>query len=175
MSATNTFVADILTAKKTVQELTGVVPNTLVMDYSTFLGLQNCSTLMDRIKYTQMGVITEQLIAAMLQLDSVIIGKGIYTTQAELQPENTTFTSVNIWEYNSGKGSAFLYYKPPSAGLRTPAPGYQYRLNEGGSVRQSVSYREESNHQTVFEVLEWIDISIMSTDLGYLWKDTSAT
>ena len=171
-STSNPFIDDILGAKQAIQAKTGLVPNTLVMDYGTFLALQKTQVVIDRIKYTQTGVVTEGLLAALLQLDNVLVGKAIYTAAKELSPEPDAVSMVNIWEVNAAKGSAFLFYRPPSAGLRTPSPGYQYRLEENGAWRRSITYREEWNHQSVYEVLEWVDISIMSTDLGYAWKDT---
>lgn len=171
-SSTNTFVTDVLAGKIAVQSRTGLVPNTLVIDYGTFTKLQTCPAVLDRIKYTQTGVITEQLIAALLQLDTVLVGKAIYTTAKETQPESSTVSMLNVWESSAGKGNAFLFYRPPSAGLRTPSPGYQYRLEENGAWRRSVTYREEWNHQSIYEVMEWVDIRAMMTDLGYLWKNT---
>lgn len=171
----NTLITDVITAKKAIQSKTGLVPNTLVLDYATMAAQNANPNVMDKIKYTQTGVMTEGLLASLLGLDNVLVGKAIYTTSKETSPESDTPTMVNIWEANAGKGMAFLYYRPPTAGLRTPAPGYQYRLEENGAWRRSVTYREEWNHQSVYEVLEWVDIAAQSLDVGYLWKDTYAT
>lgn len=174
-TSSNPFISDVLSAKKTILQKTGQVPNTLVMDYGTFLKLQSADCILDRIKYTQSGVITAQLMAAVLQLDNVLVGQAIYTTQKETKSGQDTLTSRNIWELNAGKGSAFLYYRPAAPGLRTPSPGYQYRLMWDGAWRRSISWREEWNHVTVYEVSERIQISPLGTDLGYLWKDTIVT
>ena len=174
-STSNTMITDIITAKKAIQSKTGLVPNTLLIDYATFMAQNNNPNVMDKIKYTQTGITTEALLAALFQLDTVLVGKAIYTSTAETQPESSTPTMLNIWETNAGKGMGFLFYRPPSAGLRTPSPGYQYRLEENGAFRRSVTYREEWNHQSIYEVMEWIDIAAQSLDTGYLWKDTYAT
>lgn len=171
----NTLLTDIFAAKKAIQSKTGLVPNTLVLDYATFLAQQTNPNVSDKIKYTQTAVMTEGLLAALLQLDTVLVGKAIYTTSNETQPESDTPTMVNVWEKNAGKGMGFLCYRPPSAGLRTPSPGYQYRLEENGAWRRSVTYREEWNHQSVYEVMEWVDIAAQSLDTGYLFVDTYAT
>lgn len=176
--ATNLFVQDILDAKLAIQRATGVTPNTLVMDFGTFTKLQNANTeIKDRIKYTQTGIITEQLIAALLQLDNVYVGRAIYNTGKEKVVGGVateTFTPINIWEYTQNKGSAFLFYRPAAPGLRTPSPGYQYRLMWDGAWRRSISYREEWNHQSVYEVSERVQIAPMGLDLGYLFRDTIA-
>jgi hypothetical protein len=173
-TSANTFVSDILAAKKSIQKATGQVPNTLIIDYATFLALQETQPILDRIKYTQTGVVTEGLIAALLQLDNVFVGKAIYNSAKETKGE-TVFTPLNIWEKNQGKGSAFLCYRPAAAGLRTPSVGYQYRLLWDGAWRRSISYREEWNHQTVYEVSERVQIAPLGLDLGYLFIDTILT
>lgn len=175
-TSANTFITDVLAAKKVVLRKTGMLPNTMLIDYNTFTALQNTAPILDRIKYTQTGVITADLIAALLQLDKVIVGKAIYTSDLEKATGNDTMTTVlNIWEYNATKGSAFLFYRPAAPGLRTPSPGYQYRLLWDGAWRRSISYREEWNHQTVYEVSERIQIAPAGLDLGYLWRDTILT
>jgi hypothetical protein len=146
------------------------------MDYNTFIALQNADVLIDRIKYTSSGVVTAGLIASLLQLDEVILGTSIYTSDVETGSETGNMTTVlNIWEKNATKGSAFLFYKPRSAGLKTPSAGYQYRMALEGGARRSISYREEAQHQTVYEVAEFNDIQVMDLNLGYLWKDTILT
>jgi len=172
-TSSNPFITDILGAKQTIQQKIGLVPNTLVLDYATFLALQNADVMIDRIKYTSSGVVTTGLIASLLQLDNVLIGTAIYTTDVETGSETGAMTTVlNIWEKNATKGSAFLFYRPRSAGLKTPSAGYQYRMQLEGGARRSISYREEAQHQTVYEVAEFNEISVMDLNLGYLWKDT---
>jgi hypothetical protein len=169
---TNTFITDILTAKKAIQAKTGLLPNCLMIDYGTFTALQNSQVLLDRIRYTQSGIVTEQLIAAMLQLDSVIVGKAIYTSDKENKAGSIT-TTTNVWEKTAGQGSAFLFYRPSAAGMKQVSPGYQYRVAYDGSTwRRMISYREEWAHQTIYECAEWVDIAPVSTDCGYLWQHT---
>jgi hypothetical protein len=169
---TNTFITDILAAKAKILSKTGVLPNTLMLDYSTFLALQNSQVILDRIRYTQTGVITEQLIAAALQLDNVVVGKAIFTSEKENKAGSINYGTNYIWNPD-GKGKAFLFYRPAAAGMKQVSPGYQYRVAyDGETWRRMISYREEWNHQTIYEVSEWVDIAPVSTDVGYLWKQT---
>jgi hypothetical protein len=172
LDSTNTFVQDVLNAKQKVLSQTGRLPNTLMIDYGTFTALQYTQPIIDRVKYTQTGVVTEQLIAGLLGLDNVIVGKAVQSTTKENKAGTVTSMS-SVWESQAGKGSAFLFYRPASAGMKQTAPGYQYRVAyDGQSWRRMISYREEWNHQTIYEVSEWIDIAPVSTDVGYLWKNT---
>jgi len=170
---TNTFITDILNAKKAILAKTGLLPNTLMLDYGTFTALMNAQVILDRIRYTQTGIITEQLLATMLQLDNVVVGKAIYTGDKETKAGTMT-TSAYIWD-PSNQGKAFLFYRPAAAGLKQVSPGYQYRVAYDGSTwRKLISYREEWLRHSVYEVSEFVDIAPVSTDVGYLWTRTIA-
>jgi hypothetical protein len=172
---TNTIIFDIETAKAAILSKTGILPNVLMLDYTTFQKIKANAVALggvfDRIKYTQTGIMTEQLLASLLGLDEVIIGKAVYTADKETKG-NTVTTMKYIWDPNAS-GHAFLYYRPAAAGLKQVSPGYQYRVAyDGQTWRRMMTYREEWLHHSVYEVAEWVDIAPVSTDVGYLWKQT---
>jgi hypothetical protein len=172
---TNTFITDILDRIETIRSNTGFTPNSLVIDFGTYNALRKNDALLDRVRYTQKGVLGADLISAMFDLDNIYIAKAIYSTAKENKGA-TDFTTKNIWEKNTGKGSAFLYYKAPSMGLKTPTAGVQARIAYPGSgARRAMMWREESRHQSVYEVAEETDIVLTCADLGFLWVDTLLT
>lgn len=171
----NTFLTDVRARVETIRSSTGLKPNALVIDFGTYNSLKEESTVLDKIKYTERGVLTKELLAAILELDLVMIGEAIKSTAKETKA-GTDFTAANIWEKNAGKGSAFLFYRPPSPGLKVPSAGYQARVAyEGGQARRVTSWREPAEHQDVYEVAEETDILITGADLGFLWYDTLLT
>jgi len=173
--ATNTFVVDVLARIETIRSSTGLKPNVMWMDHGTYNTLKKIDALLDRIKYTQRGILSTDLIAAMFDLDEVLIGEAIYSTAKETKA-GTEFTAVNVWEKNAGKGSAFLFYRPPAPGLKIPSAGYQARTAyENGDARRTTTWREAAEHQDVYEVAEESDIVQTGTDLGFLWYDTILT
>ncbi|MBV6343461.1 hypothetical protein [Candidatus Magnetobacterium casense] len=173
--ATNTFIADVLARIETIRAATGLRPNVMVMDFGTYNTLKKLDALLDRIKYTQRGILTVDLIAAMFDLDEVLLGEAIYSSAKETKA-GTDWTSVNVWEKTATKGSAFLYYRPSSPGLKTPSAGYQARVAyDDGGIRRSTTWREPARHQDVYEVAEETDIVQTGTDLGFLWYDTILT
>ena len=172
---TNTFITDVLDRIETIRSNTGFTPNTLVIDHGTYNALKKNDALLDRIRYTQRGILTADLIAAMFDLNQVLIGKAIYSSAKE-KKDGSDFTAVNVWEKNAGKGSAFLFYKSQTLGLKTPTAGLQARIAyEGGSFRRLSTWREASRHQDVYEAAEETDIVQVGTDLGFLWADTLLT
>lgn len=173
--ATNTFLADIVTGRKAIRGAMGLEPNSLVIDNSTYLALKECEAILDKIKYTQRGVLTLDLLAAILDLDEVLVGKAIYSNAAE-KANGDDFNPVDIWTVNAGKGMGFLYYKPKKVGLKVVTAGMQVRLAyENGGPRRITTWREAAKHQDVYEVAEETDITVVSAYAGYLWKDTYAT
>ena len=173
--SSNTFLADIRNGAKTIQAASGVLPNVLVIDFGTYNSLKEEATVLDKIKYTERGVLTTSLLAALLDLDEVLIGSAIYSTAKELKT-GLDFTSAAIWEKNAGKGMGFLFYRPQRPGLKIPSAGYQARVAyDNGQPRRIMSWREEAEHQDVYEVAEETDIVVTGTDLGYLWIDTLLT
>jgi len=173
--ASNTFIEDVETRIETIRGNTGLRPNVLMLSANTLKELKMESSLLDRIKYTQRGVLTPDLIAAVVGVQECLIGDAIYSS-AEETAAGDDFTAVNVWELNASKGSAFLFYRPPAPGLKIPSAGYQARENyEDGSPRRSTTWREEAEHQDVYEVAESTDIVQACSDLGFLWYDTIAT
>ncbi len=172
---TNTFLADMTKARKSIKAKTGKRPNVLVLDEATYLALKECEAIAEKIKYTQRDVLTKELLAALLELDEVVVGSAIKNTSKETKA-GTEFTGVNIWEPNAGKGMGFLCHRPAKIGLKTPIAGLQVRLAyEDESPRRITTWREPAEHQDVYEVAEETDIVLVHADLGYLFKDTYAT
>lgn len=169
--ATNTFMTDVLARMGTIQSATGIMPNCLLMDVGTYMALTQCAEVLDKIKYTQRGVLTADLLAAMLSLDDVIVAPAVYSSAKELKT-GLDFTAVRIWENTATKGMGFLFYRSRTPGLKAPSAGYIARsgLFPGG-VRVS-TWREDGRHQDVYEAAEKIHIVATGLDLGFMWKDT---
>lgn len=172
--ATNTFLADIVTGRKAIQAATGLDPNTLILDYATYLALKECEAIQEKIKYTQRGVFGAELLAALLELDQVLVGKAIYSSAKETKA-GTDFTAAKMWEVNAGKGMGFLFHRAPRLGLKVPTIGVQVRIAyENGQPRRTTTWREAAEHQDVYEVAEETDIVVVASELGYKWRDTYA-
>jgi hypothetical protein len=172
---TNTFVNDVLTRIETIRSNTGIMPNRMIIDHATYNKLKENTLILDRIRYTQQGVLTSALLAAMFDLETIFIATTIKNTAKETKA-GTEFTTANIWEKNAGKGSAFLYFAPASPGLKVPSAGYMARpAYEDGQPRRVTRWREAAEHQDVYEVAEECDIVQVGADLGFFWYDTHTT
>jgi hypothetical protein len=177
--STNTFMTDVEARKETIRSNTGFKPNCLMIDAGTFAKIKMVEEVLDRIKYgggeADPAKVTTRMIAALFEFDEVLLGEAIYTSAKETKA-GQEFTAVSIWENTATKGMAFLFYRPPRIGLKTPMPGVQVRLKyEDGSIRRTTTWVEPAEHQDVYEVAEETDIIATGVDIGFMWKDTLLT
>lgn len=172
--AGNTFLLDVKARKATIQGNTGLMPNVLLLDGGTYMSLTEESTVLDKIKYTQKGVLTAELLAAILDLQEVVVAYAVYSTAKETKA-GTDFTAAKIWENTATKGMGFLYYRPPAIGLKIPTAGLIARSGLFPGGVRITTWREDSKHQDVYEAAEKIDIVASGLDLGFMWKDTLLT
>lgn len=182
---TNTFLSDILDAKETMRKLIGQYPNRLLMDSKTFKELKQVAAIIERIKYTgtsgKPADVTLQTLAALLELDEVLLGSAIYSSAKE-KKGGGDFTPVDIWEVNATKGSAFLFYTPPQVGLEVPSAGYcfNWRSTELGQAQvvSQDNYRvvkkwwENKPESWMIRGSERFDPKVVAADCGCLFRDT---
>lgn len=95
--------------------LTGYRPNTLVLSPQVFNALKNHFDVLDRIKYTETGIVTTSLLAALFEVQNVYVAWAVVNTAAKGETDNIGFIA--------GK-NALLCYSNPNPSLRTPSAGY---------------------------------------------------
>ena len=77
--------------KDQVAQKTGLLPNTLVLGPQVFTELKNHPDILDRIKYTQKGITTQDLLAEMFQLDNVYVPYATRNTAVEAGSDSYSF------------------------------------------------------------------------------------
>jgi hypothetical protein len=98
-----------------MMEGTGYKPNTLVMSPYVKDALLEHPDIIDRIKYTQKGIASIDLLAELFEVKNVYIAQAIYNSAADGETEATGFIM--------GK-HALLCYSEPKPGLKKPSAGY---------------------------------------------------
>lgn len=180
-AANDTFLADLVTGRDTILANTGLLPNTLMLSYPAWSKLQYAPALLALMYPTSLGpnsIVTLAGLAALAQVDRILVGTALYNTAEETLTDG--LTSRYIWgtdAANHNKGFGFLYYMPPTIGLNVASAGLQYRLkNElNGQARLSTSWRDDAKHSDMYDSQEDVDITAVGDDLGYAWKDTATT
>lgn len=113
--ANSTPIEDVTTQAIAIAEQTGFRPNRLVLTPYVYNTLRHHPEVLDRIKYTQRGVVTTEILAALFDVEQVVIPWGIENTQAEGLPEEEQFVF--------GK-HAMLVYANPRPSILQPSAGY---------------------------------------------------
>ena len=177
-AASDTFLADIRTSRDTILSNTGIMPNTLFISWPTWSKLQVAPALLALMNPQQLNA------NSLVQLDTlssligmqVIVGSAVKNSDEETIADS--FTSAYIWGEADSEtnGIGFIYYKPPSVGLRTVSAGYQYRIiQSNGQGRLSTTWRDDARHSDMYDTQENVDIAAVATDVGYLWYDCVST
>ncbi len=148
-------IQDVNAMTNIVIKAIGMKPNTLVIGQDVYAALKVHPSLLERIKYSQMGVVTTELMARLFDIEKIHVGTAIYNTSEE----GTTASYSYIW----GK-YALLAYITPRPALESPSLGYILTFKN----RVVNRYREDQEHCDVFEVLENSDEIVCSAPAGYL-------
>lgn len=114
-SATSNPIGDITGAAVTMASATGFKPNVLVLSPYAFNALKNHEDILDRIKYTQKGIVTSDLLATLFEVDKVFVAWGVVNSAVKGATDSVDFIM--------GK-HALLAYANPRPALRKPSAGY---------------------------------------------------
>jgi hypothetical protein len=157
----STPLIDIEVAKEKVAGATGFPVNTLVMGKAVFNALKNHPTIIDRIKYTTENIPTTALLAALFDVDRVLVATSLVNTAVEGQNKNIA--------YNFGK-SVLLTHSAPAPGLLTPSAGYTFVWNgvsdgQGLSVGTKSFRMEENAALRIESQMAW-DNKVVAPELG---------
>lgn len=113
--ATSNPIKDITDASVAMAGATGFKPNTLVLSPYAFNALKNHEDILDRIKYTQKGIVTTDLLATLFELENVYVAWGVVNSAAK--------GATDAVDFIMGK-NALLCYSNPRPALRKPSAGY---------------------------------------------------
>lgn len=111
---------------------TGKKPNFAVMSPDVLYALKNHEEIMDRIKYTQKGVITLDLIAELFELEHIYVPWGVVNDKTK----RANYDSVNENTHFIYSGSMLIGYRTPTPRLKEPSAGYIFAWTglEGASA-----------------------------------------
>lgn len=98
-------------------ERTGKRPNTMVMGRKAYDALKNHPDFLDRVKYTQKGVVTTDLIAEMFDVERVLVANAIQNTAERGKTANMSFIMGN---------HVLLCYTTNAPKLKTATAGYTF-------------------------------------------------
>jgi hypothetical protein len=160
-------VQDVMQAKLVVQQKTGFRPNKMVIGPELLRVLLNNANILDRIRYTQMGVVTEGLLASLFQVDELLVASAVKNTANE----GAAFSGSFVF----GDG-ALLAYSNPSPALEMPSAGYTFEWSGRSGAMKGLRVRRfrmdklesdriEASHSYGFKVVA-ADVGLFMADLA---------
>ena len=159
-------IKDAKTARLAIHQLVGEFPNTMFIGISSWQKLIEHPLLLDKYKYTQKGILTEDLVAAVFGVNEVVVGDTSYNSAAEGQ----TAVGANIW----GPNALFLCRNTPSLGVANGA--YTFIWDEIGNNPWAIQdYREEKLRGTMTRIMTHWDIEVVSSSFGYMYNACTST
>jgi hypothetical protein len=162
--AASTPIEDIRGRTTDVHKLTGFRPNKLVLGrevYDKLLDHPDIVGRLDRGQTTGPAIVRRQNLAALFELEEILVMDSIENTAAE--------GATNVHAYIGGK-SALLLYTPRSAGLMIPSAGYTFTwtgLLGANALGTSISrMRMEKRKADRVEIEQAFDQKLVAADLG---------
>jgi hypothetical protein len=169
-------IGEITTGVIDQRELNGEAPNTLVIAPRALQALRHHPDILDRIKYTQRGIVTEDLLASLFGVNKILVTwatQVIPTTTPRYQDPNEGDEKAT-YEFLTGN-HALLVYANPSPSLMTPSGGYIFTWNgylagneNGIRVKR---FRLERIASDRIEAEMTYDMKVVSSDVGTFYKN----
>jgi len=157
----------ITTAQAFIQGATGVVPNTLALDWNTWKVLRRHPQLLDMYKYTSGGEVTPEQLRSAFDVENLLVARSI----KENQREGTGATSkTSIW----GNSAILSYVNPSPPSFEEPATGaVRFQWNDNGiypgqfGVMRTVYDGAGSTHSETIEAGHFQDEKVVARDMIY--------
>jgi hypothetical protein len=165
-NANATPITDITNLGIAMAQTTGYRPNRLVLSPQVYNSLANHATLLDRIKYTQRGMVTADMMAALFGVDEVLVPWGVVNTA----PEGAS----GSYSFIFGKHALLLYSAPnpspmeASAGYIFSWTGYLGAGQQGNRVKR---FRMEQIASDRVEGEMAFDMKVVASDVGVFFSD----
>ncbi len=139
-------VTQITTYREAIRAATGRYPNVALFSAVAWAAFINNPEVTGKIIYNQVGIVTEQIAAVLLQVDRVIVGKSIFADAAG--------NFVDVW----GNNCVLAYTALGSMDMEEPSYGYTYTLRGHPAVMQPW-YDPDSNSWVYPAMYERVPVS----------------
>lgn len=143
---------------------TGYEPNKIVLGADVFRVLKNHPAIVERIKYTQRGIVTLEILAELFDVDEVLVPMGVINSAQEGQADEINYI-VN-------RKAALMVYAASAPSTQEPSAGYSFAWtgllpglpNAFGGVIETA--REQLAHSDVMQCRTAFTQKATAPDLG---------
>lgn len=149
--ANATPIDDVKAARLAVRAQCGMMANTLIISYTTFLDIKSCDQVLDKLLYTFPGIeierMTSQQLATLFDVQQVLVGGAIYDSADKGQDASIS----DLWDYEY----AMLTVCSNSPDVSEPCIGRTFLWTEetpGDGQPVVETYRAEGNRSDIVRV-----------------------
>ena len=153
-------ITNVNTGKLALRDQCGMLPDALVIAYSTFVNLKNCAQVVDRLKYTFPGIdinkMTSQELAQIFDVPRVLVGGAVYDSAKQ----GASASIADVW---SNEFAALIKMAQPGD-IVLPGLGVSFLWTADSAENPIVEqYREEGIRSDVFRVRHSVAESFMQS------------
>lgn len=164
----STPVLDIDAAKDAIEAQTGYRPNKMVISPGVLTVLKHHPDILDRIKWSERGIVTIDLLKALFDLDELHVGRGVFNASQK-------GAAVQSRGFILGDG-VLLAYAADNPGIETPSAGYTFAWQDepAGASELGGGFRRYSDEKVKADYIEgefWVDFRVVGKDLAAFFKD----
>lgn len=160
-------ISDVTTGHAFIRQTTGLEANTAVMDADTHKILRRHPVLLDMYKYTQGGMLNDDELRSVFEVERIIVSN----TRRNTAIEGAAASMNNIWGNNF-----LLCHISPAIGLRTQTFGLSFRwLNPELPAPWAVRVYNDPDPGKKIEITEvgyYEDEKVVARDLAYCVQNT---
>lgn len=156
----------ITTVRTAIEAIRGKIakrPNTMIIGAQSFKALQDHADITDRIKYSQLGVVTPDLLKSLFGIQNIYIADAVYTT------DDGVVTDV----FGDNIILAYVPEQKSDVNRSVFEPAFGYTLRKK-LMPEADKWDEEGGKVHLVRVTDNYAVKIVGADAGYLISDTNA-
>jgi len=163
-------IKDVTDWKIQYRLLTGYAPTFMVIGADVMKELKSHPDIIDRIKYTQRGVVTEDLIASLFDIPKLMVSYASKVDSDIRINDAVAQDAAATYSFLANTKSALMGYAPAQPSLLTPSCGYTFVWNgyhggNGEGIRMK-NYRMEHIASDRIECEMTYDMKVVASDMG---------
>jgi hypothetical protein len=166
-------IKDVTEWKIQYRLLTGYAPTFMVIGAEVIKELKSHPDIIDRIKFTQRGVVTEELIANLFDIPKLLVSYASYSDAPRINDavaQDAYAVANDSYKFIADTKSALLGYAPSSPSLLTPSCGYTfvwsgYHAGNSEGIRMK-QFRMDHIASDRLECEMTYDMKVVSPDMG---------
>lgn len=157
-------IADFRTGVRAIHSKLFMPPNMTIIPWLVMSTLEDHPDFIERIKYSERGILTEEIIGAVIGIPSVTVpGVGYSTAAVGVAP-----TAANI-TYLWGK-DVIIAFVPPNPGIKQIGFGYEFNWAFGSNQQIVDRWREEPRASDLIRCRRRYDLKLIGHEGDNLLK-----